>query len=80
MEIGLQVKAEGDPIDILRWLHDIEHLRFVSHFANWRLRTETVADPSSFIAPPSPDQASEDVRPSAVLDGQIILTVRNNGS
>jgi len=81
LDIRLSMQAQGHPLQLLQFLHAVEHLPYALTIASFDLKSLSSPTVSYFSAPvpeepnPSPDAAPAEA--VGELDATIILTVTN---
>lgn len=81
--VEVLVTAVGEPSELLRWLHQVEHMPYLVKLDGWRFRTGLavrLTTGTSGAPTDSPNgQAVEDEIATGQVDAHLILTMQNDG-
>lgn len=77
IDVSVTIKAAGDPIQLLEYLHTLEYLPYVLRLATWSLGSGTIFLPPGLAisAPRTVSEDSEVATPQGLLETKLVLTI-----
>ena len=78
LDIRMETTAEGEPLDLLRWLYAVEHMPYLVEIPTWHVQTGVVTEPG-FVAGAPPGGATNTTTdgPAGLLEARLIVKVTN---
>ncbi len=73
-EVRFTVQSYGDPIELLQYLHSLEHLPYVLKVPEWHITTQYLVLPSALTISVPAEQAVAP-RPAGLLEAAMVLTI-----